>query len=586
LFTITLNQYFLYCYKEVTMYEWKNKSDESIAKLCVDQLGRAKERRGVYDDLHSLIVKIFRPRRYDILGNSQKGQQYGSTLYDQHPANALNKSLSGLIGYMVSRSSPWLQFIAPDVRLMQLDHIKRYCQEATEQVLYGANRSNIYASLIPHGLDAYSVGTSVMIPNSDEVKDRVVFDVVHPRDSYIICNRFGDPIIYFRELKLTRLTALEYFTEDKLPTTWFKKDANGNSELKDQMTEQKFVWATYPNADRDTSSLLPVDREFAVFAVMLGSAGPDKSSLVMRSGREVFPVCWRQLRESGSDYGTSLAADCLTSALVCNKLTEKSVAAAHQAVEPAGIWSKSLRGSLMKTGTNPGARIFADDITRDGFKPILDRLNWPVSDAQIERLHSQIDDKFFIKFFEMLSSGDIKARTAYEVSQMMAEKAALMTSIVDTFEQDTLEPSLEAIILHETEAGRMPEPPGELVESGSTVDIRYLGPLAQLQRTLLKAKGTVDAMAIISQIAALDETVAWKFNWLEIAEEVAVNQGMPQKHIKSDEEVAAIVQQQQQQQQAAQQAEMLGNASKAAGPLGKRPESGSPMEKISNMVAE
>ena len=193
------------------MYEWKTKSDDYIAKFCTEQVSRAEKKRQIYEDLWETIVKIFRPRRYDILGNHEKGEQYGATVYDQHPSNALTKSLSGLIGYMVSRSSPWLQFVTPDVRLMQYDHIKRYSQEATEQIIFAANRSNLYRALIPHGLDAYTIGTSVMMPQEDLVKDRVVFDVVHPRDSYVICDRFGDPTIYIRKLTLMRMTAVEYF---------------------------------------------------------------------------------------------------------------------------------------------------------------------------------------------------------------------------------------------------------------------------------------------------------------------------------------------------------------------------------------
>lgn len=567
------------------MFEWKDKSDEWISKFVLAQFERAKTKRQIYEDLWAQIVKIFRPRRYDILGNSEKGQQFGATVYDQHPANAMNKSVAGLIGYMVSRSTPWLQFVAPDARMMQFDHIKQYCQEATEQIIYAAARSNMYSSIVPHALDAYSVGTSVVIPNTDEVRDRVVFDVVHPRDSYIVCNHFGDPIIYFRYLKLTRLSALELCGRSSCPDNWFKKDRKESTEeLKDMLNEEEFVYSVFPNNDRDGSSALPVDKQYIVFLVPLSGRGNKK--VMLKDGREVFPIAWRQLRESGADYGTSLSSDCLTSGLVCNKLDEKGLAAVHQMLEPAGMWSKSLKNSLMRSGTNPGARIWVDDINREGFKPIMDRMNWPVSDAQMQRKHDQIDDRFFIRFFEMLSAGDVKSRTAYEVSQAMGEKAALMTSIVDAFEEDSVEGHIEALILHETEMGRMPDPPDEIVGIGGRIDIRYLGPLAQLQRTLLKSKGTVDALAIIQQIAMMDEAVNWKFNWLEVAEEVAINQGLAQKHVKSDDEVNAIRQQVEQSRQALQQAEMMEKGARAVGALGKRVEPGSPAESMSKLMPQ
>jgi hypothetical protein len=570
------------------MFEWKNRDDKWVAKFVLEHFERAKTRRRIYEPLWEIVTKIFRPRRYDILSNSEqeKGQQFGATVYDQHPANAMNKSVAGLIGYMVSRSSPWIAFVAPDVKLMQFDHIKQYCQEATEQVLYAAARSNLYSAVVPHALDAYSVGTSCIIPNKDELRDRVVFDVVHPRDSYLVCDSFGYPLIYFRSLRLTRLSALEICGRDRLPNNWFKKDKGGAEELKQMLDEEDFIYAVFPNNDRDTDSALPEDKAYIVFLVYLGSNQNKQSSLFLKSGKDIFPTCWRQMRESGADYGTSLSADCLTSGLVCNKLSEKELAAVHQMIEPAGVWSKTLKSALLRSGTNPGARIYADDINREGFKPIMDRLNWPVSDAQLERKHAQIDDRMFIKFFEMLSAGDIKSRTAYEVSQAMGEKAALMTSIVDTFEEDSIENNIQAIILYETEQGRMPEPPEELVQAGGRIDIRYLGPLAQLQRTLLKSKGTVDAIAIIQQLALLDEAVLWKFNFLEAAEEVAVNQGWPQKNIRSDKEVEEIRQQVQQQREALQQAELAEKGAKAVGALGKRVEPGSPAEGLSKLMPQ
>jgi hypothetical protein len=465
------------------MYNFKSMTDEQKVKLITGNQVRFEKARQRYNDLWSLIVKVFRPRRYDILPNSErlKGEQYGAKVYDQSPANALFKFTSGKLGYMVNRSVPWIQFLSTDSKLMELDHVKAFMQEAAEQVLYAAGRSNLYSSLVPHSLDADSIGTSVMIPMIDPVKDRVVFDVSHPRDSYIATDRFGDVKVYQRPLKLKRMTALEMFGEDKLPDEWFE-----NGQLKEILAEDEYIWCVYPNDDRDNTSRLSRDKKYLTMCVRNAGSSVEKSRLVYESGRDYFPVCYRAGRESGADYGTSIAADCLTAALVTNKLGEKAVDAAHKAVEPPKVASKTIRSTLR---TNAGSTTFVDDIEKEGVKTWMDRLNWPVTDAQMQRLDEQIQDRMFIRFFEMLSAGDLKARTAYEVSQMMSEKATLMSTIIDTFEQEVLEPAIAILITEETKAGRMPYPPEELLMSGGKVDIRYLGPLAQLQRSLLRSRG-------------------------------------------------------------------------------------------------
>ena len=560
-------------------YDWKTKSNEQKVKIIEGNQGRFETVRQNYNDLWSLIVQIFRPRRYDILPNKgrKKGERYGANIFDQGPANSLHKFTSGKLGYMVNRSVPWIQFLSTDSKLMRLDHVKEYFDNAAEQTLYAAGRSNFYTSLVPSSLDADSIGTSVMIPMTDEVKDRTVFDVVHPNESYIGVDQFGDPNIYHRNpLKITRMNAVTMFGKDKFPPSWFK-----DGELKEILQEDDYIWAVYPNDDRDNTSALSVDKQYYTMCMLKGSGkSPSKKSrLVYESGRDYFPICYRSGRESGSSYGTSVAADCLTAALMANKLAEKSIEAAHRAVDPAKIASKTVRSSLMTAGGGrPGSTVYVDDINREGVKTWQDRLNWPVTDAQIQRLDGLIQDRMFIRFFEMLSSGDIKTRTAYEVSQMMAEKATLMSTIIDTLEQEVLEPGIAIFVLEETKAGRMPEPPEELIEADGKIDLRYLGPLAQLQRSLLRGKGTIESLDLIERMMAMSRDVSWVFNWRQMAEDVTIAQGLPQRLVTSDEQQEAQAQKAAQMQQAAVQAQLMESAGKSLPGLGKAPEEGSLME--------
>ncbi len=560
------------------MFEWKNKTDKYIADFILSQQVRMEKRRDIYNDLHELLIKIFRPRRYDILGSSSAGKQFGANVFDQIPANVLNQFVGGLLGYSVSRSNPWIQFITPNARLMNRDSIKSYCQDAAEQILYAANRSTLYSALVPHALDAHSVGTSVMVPMIDDVKDRVVFDVVHPRDSYIAVNKYGEPNIYHRPMKLTAINAVGLFGKKNLPKKLVK-----NAEGQNPFAEYEFIYAVYPNNDRKDGSLLAEDKPYAVFYASKFGGQRRKYSLVKRTGSDYFPVCWRALPESGAEYGTSLAADCLTSGLVSNKLAEKSIAAAHLVVEPPALVASTLRSELH---LNPGGRTYTTDFQREGIKLLMDRLNWPITDAQILRIHDALKDRFFIKFFEMLSAGDIKARTAYEVSQMMGEKATLMGTIVDTLEQESLEPSISILIRAEEEAGRMPDVPDELLMEGGRVDIKYIGPLAQLQRSLLRSKGTIDALALIREVMSMNEQAGWKINWMELIEEICVAQGMPQRLILSDADVGAIIQQQAQAEEAAQQLDQLETVAGAVPKLAERIEPRSPISMLAGPQKE
>jgi hypothetical protein len=391
---------------------------------------------------------------------------------------------------------------------------------------------------------------------------------------------FGDVNVYHRHLELTRSSAEEYFGKDKLPSTWYDEKDN----LKDPFTEDRYIWSIYPNDDRDTSSKRSEDKPYLILIVMEASQPKKEDRLVYKKGRDRFIIAARSGRESGAAYGTSISADCLTAAQMVNQLGKVNIRTAHMQSDPPTVGSKSIRRSLQP---NPGGRTWVDDIQREGIKPWHERLNWSVSDAQLERLYGQIEDRMFIRFFEMLSSGgDFKERTAYEISQMMAEKATLMTTMVDTFEQETLEPVIDTLFRYETDAGRMPDPPAELLEEGGRYDIRYLGPLDQLQKALLRGKPIVDSIAIIGQMMELDPKVGWKFNFMEMAEEAAVSTGLSQKFVHPDSVVEQTAAEAARQQQLAETAQALEVAGKAAPGLGQTPEEGSPAEALMAGVAE
>ncbi len=559
------------------LYNWKSRSDETISKIVMGNQARFEDVRLSYQALWYKIMQIFLPRRENMLRDEhgKHGLQYGARVYDQGPANSLFKFVSGKLGYMVNRSVPWIQFETVDSALMQSDRVKKYLNNAAEQTLFGCSSSNFYSALVPNNMDADSIGTSVMIPMIDELEDRVVFDVVSPGESYIANNEFGETVIYHRSpLKLTRMNALSLFGKDKLPDEWFNEDG----ELKQIVAEDEYIWAVYPNDDRYSNSKLKIDKKYITFCVYKGGK-ENESKLVYKSGRDYFPIAYRTGRSSGAVYGTSIAADCLTAALTSNKLAEKGVEAAHKAVDPGKIASKSVQSALKTAhGGRAGSTVYVDDITKEGVKIWQDKLNWPITDAQITRLDTMITDRMFIRFFEMLSAGDLKSRTAYEVSQMMAEKATLMSTIVDTLEEDDLEPSIAVIVAEEDRAGRMPDTPPELLDSDSKVMIRYLGPLSQLQRSLLRSRGTIDALAIIQQMMAMNQEVGWVFNWRQMAEDVTIAQGLPQKLIRSDAEQDASAAAAAEQAQAQQRAQMLEIAGKAAPGLGQTPSSGSPMD--------
>ena len=267
-----------------------------------------------------------------------------------------------------------------------------------------------------------------------------------------------------------------------------------------------------------------------------------KLQMIEESGSKYFPLIWRMGKEPGQPYGTSLAADALTEGLQVNKLSQLTLEKAHKDVNPAYIAPNMLRGMLK---TNAGAKTWAPTDFNVSHLKAIETGGWDIGDVQMDRLHESIDDKFFIRFFEMLTSRDIPANiTAFQIQQMISEKAILMGALVGAFEQEYLKQAIDLQFAHEEKAGRLPEPPDVLFDGQETeakLDISYEGPLAKMQTTLLESKPIIDGLGLLQAIGDLWPNSLIKVNEMKLIEDAGISVGMDQGLFKDDREVETIM---------------------------------------------
>jgi len=542
------------------MMDFEGKSDAQKVKLITSHFGYAKNRRKPFEPLWEAESKIFLPRRYDFLRNDRRGQQYGAKVFSGHPASSANKCALGILNYMASKSVPWLAFGSSNQRAMREDNAKKYYQDCAEQILWSFNKSTFFGSSVWYVKDGIVIGTACSFPEYNFRDDKVMYRTVHPGDSYVEDDEFGQPCVYFRTLKRTAIQLYAMVGKDKLDDE-IVAAAEGRETGKNPFTEYEVLMAVYKNKNysEGQTSKLPQDGANKLFYILL-SGKDDNKKLIQETGIDYFPLLWRYGKEDGLSYGTSLAADALTSALVDNKLAEKGLLAVHKSVENPLMVHENLRGKLR---VSPGGRTYYNNPDEKVYA-MQEKYNWPLSDAQMDRIHTIIEDIFFVRFFEMISNGDLPQITAYQVRQMLGEKATLMSSMTESFEESYLQGAVEAQWNYETQAGRMPDPPDILLDpqyGDGTIDTEYVGPLSQLQKSVLKSKGIIDGIELIARIGDIWPQSLVKVNEMELIEEAGVAQGMQQSLFKSDEELDAIM-------QAQAQKEQMQEALAAAGQMG------------------
>lgn len=555
-------------------------SDKQIHGVITKNQEQLALVRRPWEPLWQREINVFQPRRFDLLQNAQEGQQYGACVFDGHPANALNKFVMGLLAYQMNRSMPWIQFVPSNQRQLKDDQVKQYTQEAAEQVLWSFNnRSDFYGSSVWFAKDATCTGSGIAIPEEDLEHGRMNYNTIHPGESYFAEDKSGKLGAYLRPTKLTAIVLLQKFGEKNLPTEIVnnaKAIGTGNP-----FQEYNVLFAMYKNVkSKGNDAIKPEDRNWKVFYLLTGASDSQKRVL-QKSGTKWGPLSWRQGKEPGQAYGTSMAADALTEALQVNKYGQLLLQQYHNMVQPPVLAHKNLRN---KINWNARGVTYTKDMQREGVEMLFPNSAGTTTAAnpELDRIHASIDDKFFVRFFEMLLSGDLPSMTAFEVSQRMGEKAVLMSSVSLDFETQYLEDAVAVQFEFEKQAGRLPEPPDILFdETGSAqIDVNFVGPLAQLQRSILQSRGTINALALIQQIAAIWPNSIIKINEFQLIEDAAIAQGMKQDLFKSDEELAEILQETAQRQAEQEQIAATTEIAKALPSAGKAVEDNSPLQAI------
>ncbi len=555
----------------------KFKTDKQKYQVITKNLDQLKNERKPREALWDREVRVFEPRRFDLLRTAQKGQQYGARVFDGHPQNAMNKFTMGLIGYMMSRSVPWIQFASADQKKMKDDQVKKYTQEVAEQVLWSfASRSDFYGSAVWFVKDATVIGTGIQIPEEDLENGRMRYQTVHPGESFVAEDKNGRTGVYLRPFKMTAITMLQKFGKDKLPADILKNATGvrgGNPFM-----EYDVLFAMYKNVkSRGADAIKPVDREWLIFYLLI-SATPTKQKILQETGTKLGPLTWMQGKEPGQAYGTSLAADALTEALQVNKYGQLLLQAYHNLVQPPVIAHKNLRG---KINFDSRGVTYANDMQKETVLPLHSNAasNTNTANPELDRIHASIDDKFFVRFFEAILSITTGSKTAFEVSQIMGEKATLMGAISGDFETQYLDEAVKVQFEFERKAGRLPEPPDVLFdEAGNAeIDINFIGPLAQLQKSILQSRPIVNSLALISQIAQIWPNSVIKINEFQLIEDAGIAMGLKQDLYKSDEELSDILDEQARLAAEERQIQLGTEVAKALPSAGKAVEENSPI---------
>lgn len=539
----------------------QSQADNDLGKQLMDLGSEMESVRSLIEPDYIQVQKFVTPWLTpfgDDTGNPPKREP----IYDSTAVKANRRMGNGLLGFTMSPTTRFFLFgvfrsTGEPIVAADLPGVAHWLRLA-EDCIYGVlARSNFYpqAAAVAGLAGAYGAPTLWCEPPRFD-GDEWSFMLQHPKTIWFSENDRKQVDNHRRRLTMQgkdmiRRWAGSLGEKHKLVKEWA------------QAPEKSHVvfHQVFPNDEFDPGSIAKTKKKcrsvyFTPDGEVLENGGLDYSRY----------LTWRWQVDSDQTYPGSISMDAMADIKTLQQMRKTLMETAQQVAEPAVNAPESMRGKvrLVPRGINYYE------------KPdqVITRINssgsYPIALEDYKYAVNNVDDFYYGNLWLMLERQPASARlTAYQVSQMIGEKAAVLGPVVANQNSEFGDPLISMIFNEEMRKGRIPVPPPALRSmmgsGGKGVKLipHYIGPLAMAQRRNGIMDGFMTALSAITPIAQIRQEVLDHLDfdkWVRLA---TISSGAPEEVVNGMDQVVQIrqgrMQAAQMQQQNAMQMELVKN---------------------------
>lgn len=554
------------------------------ADLPEEQISELLKRKKFLEDVRNVwqktwekITEYVHPRKANFKNDGTEGETFGENVYNSEPISYNQQLADGLQGYSVSRQIRWTKLHMRDKKLMDQPGVADWL-ELIEDVLYTAfNLSNFYEAMGEFFLDGGSIGTAHLYSQYDPQNNVIRFTCIHPEEMYIAEDDYGRIDTHVRSYWRSGKAIVSRFGEDRLHPNMMH-----NIE-KDPFKKHNVLHFVFKTELRKLMGVPDLKVNFPWASIYID---PTNKKILSISGYYENPYhTWRWRKNSGETYGRSPSIDSMGDIFQLNNMSGTLSLLSQLTAEPPMWIHEDFEGreELIPRGynyySNPQHRI----------EPIQLGHGYPVTLDMINDTERKIAHRFYVDFFLMLQQLEGQM-TAREVMERQGERAAILGAVVGRLNSEVLEPVIRRTLGMLARNGQLPPPPPAIqMGDGGQLEIEFLGPLAQIQKSYYQSQGVSKGFQATMPIFQVKPETMDNFNFDELSRETAESFGMPQKIIEEMRDVQAKRQaraeQQQQMMMAEQKKEFALEAMKNADKLKDTERSGTPLDAL-NRISE
>lgn len=519
--------------------------------------GAAANFRIRWDDCSRYI----QPRKGNIITRNTPGQPQTQNIYDTTAEEALLVYAAGVLSSLTPIGERWALFQPKNKKAPA--PVREWFDDATEAVMMLLGMSNFYLGFHESCLDDGCFGTSVLqIDEETDGSSDVPFNVSTAAVgtfTYSESNK-GQVDTLFKKWKWTARQCEQEFGRESLGPALLKAVQSSNPA--DWEREFIVIRAIYPRREFDRGPAMAERRPWAQVYVCV-----EDQNVLREEGTYEMPMMGCRLLSSNSEvYGRGPGIQAMPEIKMANRMKRDLLVLCNKYADPGWIAGDEQQ----RIDNRPGGITFYDAAIPNN-KPVMLEMKGNVEYAQkmLEEERDQIKRLFYNPMFQMLTSLQEQKRekTAYEVSQMVAEQLVLFSPIFAKIVKEKLNPALHRIFAICLRKGLLrPFPAG--FDAFWEYEVEYTSKIA-LAIKAIQNQSLAAAVQIIQSITPLDTSVAYLLKGRDAARDVLRNVGVRSAWLRSDDEIDAIMAQQAQKQsqlEAAQGAMAASTAVKNLGP--------------------
>lgn len=493
------------------------------------------------------------PRRYKWLitpNQGNRGSPINQRIIDNTATVAARVLSAGMMSGITSPGRPWFKLATTSAELNDSSNVKLWLAEVEKRMQMVFAESNFYTSLATVYDDLSIFGTGVMIIYQDY--DDVIRCFNTCAGEYFLQNDDRQDVSTMgREFVLTVKQVAETFgLENCSPTV------QGAIQTGGAMLTREIIIGHLIERNNDYVPKAPGVKGMP-WREIYWERGTGNNMLLRVRGFHDKPFIAPRWSIVGNDaYGRGPAMDALGDVKMLQVEQKRKAQAIDKHVNPPMIADVSLKNepASMLPG---GVTYVSGNGGGIGFKPaytVAPDFSGLVED--IKEVQVRIKNTFFNDLFMMISQLDT-VRTATEIDARKEEKLIQLGPVLERFENEALDPSINAVFGIMLRGGLLPPIPQEL--SGQKIKVEYISMLAEAQKAASTA-AIERIFGFAGNLAAVKPEILDNLDGDEAIDEYADMLGVSPKIIVSAAKVAqmrAARNQQMQQQMAIQNSQPL-----------------------------